>query len=933
MLLVALGVTFVTGQMLHGLNARDLNSSERAAVRYEGIIQFAGGSKAGTTPIVLSMDVQALQDAAYRGGDVYADHVWLRFNPDGSYDFGDDERCDEGRKYLSNYNGMIMTAPGKDIHIQGAPQSQLTIYSGRYVYIEDDFVSRQDPRAPDNKQDKLGAIKMSNKVATGSVNQTTAQSLTEFKLTAGDAAAGDEFGFSVAIDGNFAIVGAHFDDEACPSDPSCQSGAAYIFKLGGAGWIQEAKLTAGDAAAGDQFGVAVAIAEDRVVVGTQFDDDHGTSSGSVYIFKRDGTSWIQEAKLTAGDAAAGDQFGNSVAISGDRVIVGAIGDDDVAGGSGAAYIFTFDGVSWNEAAKLKAGDAALGDNFGVSVSIDGDAVVVGAERDDDAGSSSGSAYVFRFDGTSWNPEAKLTAGDAAAGDQFGFSVSIAAGRVVAGAHQDDDAGSNSGAAYIFKHNGTSWSQEAKLIASDADEGDDFGISVAIDNDSVVVGARSDEVAGTNSGSAYLFTFDGTSWSQLAKLTASDAAEGDQFGRFVFIAGGRILVGSFLDDDAGTSSGSAYAFISNLPPVADAGPDQTVECTSPDSAGVTLDGSGSNDPDGDQLTYTWHEDGNVIAGPTDSPTSQVTLALGGHTIELTVDDGNGGSDTDEVMINVQDTTPPDVTAALDPVAGEGGDDEDGDGDGGGSTFVVRCSATDACDPNPSITSIIAVPTLADPQVTFKIQNLKYLKINLDRNKVSVRGPDPEGFWAEVQSAGGIAVEDGQTLVIGGGDDDDDETEYEYKFDAEGNLTEINAPEVVLGCKATDASGNVGSAEDRLSFPQDGDDDDDDEFDKAVAAIDKRNMPAGFELFQNHPNPFNPETEIRFQLPEATHVVVTIFSLSGQEIRTLVNAPYEAGYHTVRWDGRDNHGSPLASGVYLYRLDAGGFSQVKKMSLLR
>ncbi|MDJ0610038.1 MAG: FG-GAP repeat protein [Kiloniellales bacterium] len=268
----------------------------------------------------------------------------------------------------------------------------------------------------------------------------------------------------------------------------------------------------------------------------------------------------RETKLTAGDAAANDGFGRSVAISGNTVVVGAGGDEDAGlQQSGSAYVFQRSGTAWSEQAKLTASDAAAEDFFGSSVAISGDTVVVGAYRDDDAGNSSGSAYVFQRNGTAWSEQAKLTAGDAAAEDLFGFSVAISGDTVVVGAYRDDDAGISSGSAYVFQRNGTTWNEQAKLTAGDAAAGDEFGRSVAISGDTVVAGALLDDDAGNSSGSAYVFQRNGTAWSEQAKLTAGDGAADDWFGRSVAISGDTALVGAVLDDDAGISSGSAYVF--------------------------------------------------------------------------------------------------------------------------------------------------------------------------------------------------------------------------------------------------------------------------------------------------------------------------------------------------------------------------------------
>ena len=191
---------------------------------------------------------------------------------------------------------------------------------------------------------------------------------------------------------------------------------------------------ASDGAASDEFGVSVAISGDTLVVGAHGDNDNGTNSGSAYIFTRSGTlAWTQQAKLTASDGAADDEFGGSVAISGDTVVVGAVWNDDNGTDSGSAYIFTRSGTAWTEQAKLTASDGAADDNFGNSVAISGDTVVVGAWHDDDNGTDSGSAYIYTRSGTAWTEQAKLMASDGAADDEFGDSVAISGDTVVVGA--------------------------------------------------------------------------------------------------------------------------------------------------------------------------------------------------------------------------------------------------------------------------------------------------------------------------------------------------------------------------------------------------------------------------------------------------------------------------------------------------------------------
>jgi len=360
---------------------------------------------------------------------------------------------------------------------------------------------------------------------------------TEVKITASDGAAEDFFG-NIAVGSGRIVVGAPEDD-----DNGTNSGSAYIFDLDG---NELAKITASDGAANDFFGDvdSVAVGSGRIVVGAWGNDDVVDKSGSAYIFDLDGN---EIAKITASDAAENDNFGWHVAAGSGRIVVGSRWDDDNGTNSGSAYIFDLDG---NELAKITASDAAEFDVFGYSVGVGSGRIVVGAPLDDDNGSGSGSAYIFDLDG---NELTKITASDGAADDQFGFSVAVGSGRIVVGAILDDDDGDASGSAYIFDLDGN---QLAKITASDGAAVDWFGYNVAVGSGRIVVGAYRGDDNGTDSGSAYIFDLDGN---QLAKITASDGAAEDRFGYSVAVGSGRIVVGSTLDDDKGTNSGSAYIY--------------------------------------------------------------------------------------------------------------------------------------------------------------------------------------------------------------------------------------------------------------------------------------------------------------------------------------------------------------------------------------
>jgi FG-GAP repeat len=268
----------------------------------------------------------------------------------------------------------------------------------------------------------------------------------------------------------------------------------------------------------------------------------------------------QQQKLVASDTEVGDLFGFSVAISGETIVVGAHSDDGAAGtGQGSAYIFVRSGEVWSQQQKLEASDAAALDLFGFSVAISGETVVVGAHSDDGAAAGNqGSAYVFVRSGGVWNQQQKLEASDADAQDGFGFSVAISGETVVVGARGDDGAAAgNQGSAYVFVRSGGVWSQQQKLEASDAAEGDQFGNSVAINGETVVVGARLDGFG--DQGSAYVFVRSGGVWSQQQKLAVSDGAIFDGFGNSVAISGGTIVVGE-------SEGGGAYVFApANQPP--------------------------------------------------------------------------------------------------------------------------------------------------------------------------------------------------------------------------------------------------------------------------------------------------------------------------------------------------------------------------------
>lgn len=362
------------------------------------------------------------------------------------------------------------------------------------------------------------------------------------KIVSSDRVASDDFGRSLAISDDTAIVSAWRHGWV---------GSVYLFIKSGGVWSEQQKLTASDPAVNDFFGVSVAISGDTVVVGAHLDDDNGTDSGSAYVFTRSGITWSQQAKLTGVDSATFDHFGTSVAIEGDTIVVGAPG----SGVAGKVYLFTRSGASWSQFATFTSSDGAEGDSFGKSISISGDSVAVGAHANDDNGVSSGSVYIFTKSGSDWVQEGKLLASDASAGDQFGTSLSLSGNSIAVGAKYSDDKGLSSGSAYIFHRVGTTWTQQQKIISSDCVTGDQFGNAISLLNDKLIVGSVGDDDVAIGVGSAYLFLRNGSEWSEQSKFTPSDGIQNGAFGTSVAISGRNVVVGAVYD----TGGGSAYTY--------------------------------------------------------------------------------------------------------------------------------------------------------------------------------------------------------------------------------------------------------------------------------------------------------------------------------------------------------------------------------------
>lgn len=371
----------------------------------------------------------------------------------------------------------------------------------------------------------------------------------------------DKAGQGVARIKDWAIVGIPYSD-----DRISNGGAAAIYNFNGSSWVQRATLFAPDAAQDDRFGHSVSIAENVAVVGAFWDDDRGANSGAAYVFRYNGLTWNFEAKLVPADGQAGDSFGFDVAIHGTTIAVGAYGDDDRGINSGATYVFTYNGSSWSQKQKLVAADGAGYDYFGLSVAVENNRVVVGADLEDEVASNAGAAYVYKLVNGTFQQEAKLLPLLAKADDHFGIDVSISGDTIVLGGDENDNAAPSAGAAYIYHFNGTQWQPHSMIQPSGTPSYESFGASVSVYGDTLVVGApnaknHSLTYPHPDQGAIYVFKYDSANsrWAEAKRILASDGWAYDLYGTSVAAGDGGFLVGATGKASLGTDAGAGYFY--------------------------------------------------------------------------------------------------------------------------------------------------------------------------------------------------------------------------------------------------------------------------------------------------------------------------------------------------------------------------------------
>ncbi|MFT6336355.1 MAG: hypothetical protein ACJATI_003114 [Halioglobus sp.] len=372
-------------------------------------------------------------------------------------------------------------------------------------------------------------------------------------LLASDGHVDQEFGYSVDISNEWAIVGARSDNQLGPA-----AGAAYLMWYDGAIWTEHSKILASNGLKEDQFGSSVSISGTRVVVGALGANLDGIDKGAAYIFDYNGTSWVETAILTASNGSDDDFFGTTVSISNNFVVIGATGEDSISINSGAAYIYEYK-EPWLEVGILKADDAESDDEFGYDVSISGTNAVIGARFEDSDGVNSGAAYIFEqgdiFE--TWTQSRKLEPNNVGANFEFGTSVDISGNHVVVGSPHNNTEGVNAGAAFIFIKNGPDWLLDQFIQADDILENDEFGTSVSISANYVAVGSPNKLSGNIDGGAVYVFRYNESTWLQESTMLASDASTGDLFGSAVAVYGHNIITGAYSKDLTSNDVGKCY----------------------------------------------------------------------------------------------------------------------------------------------------------------------------------------------------------------------------------------------------------------------------------------------------------------------------------------------------------------------------------------
>jgi hypothetical protein len=448
----------------------------------------------------------------------------------------DDGGSNSGSIYIFTRTGTIWSQQAKLV----APDANTSDLLGSRLSLSGDTVMAGVPTDDDGGSN------------TGSVYvfQRTGETwAAPTKIHSSDPTPSRRFGVSATVRGDLALIGNDANHDA------------ELFRWTGAAWAHEATVVPDSPSSDSDFGEgALSIMGDRIAVSDIFDGNTGLLAGAVYLFEESGGVWEQQAKLIVSSFAGEDLFGYSVAISGETLAAGALGDDLQSLGSGSLSIFTRGSSGWSLEASLYADDAAATSALGNAIALTGDSCLVGAESESTSGVlNSGSAYLFRRDGSGWIRETKFVAPDPASSDGFGASVALQGDTAIVGVPNDDDTNNGSGSVFVFVRESGVWTQQAKLHSTIPVVSGYFGGSVSIDGETLVVGAETDLNGGSRTGAAYVFVRTDSAWSPQARLLAESPSSFARYGESVSISGDTMAVGASADDGAASNAGAVYIY--------------------------------------------------------------------------------------------------------------------------------------------------------------------------------------------------------------------------------------------------------------------------------------------------------------------------------------------------------------------------------------
>lgn len=745
----------------------------------------------------------------------------------------------------------------------------------------------------------------------------------ETKLVPEDGVAGDLFGRANDVSFYYSAVGAADDD----NENGDIAGAVYVYKREGTSRVFTQKVIASDGAADDMFGTTVAITRNYLVVGSPWDDDAGEKSGSAYVFKRNDEVWEEVAKLTADDAGEDNRFGINVKITSDEcyIIVGAFFDDDFGDRTGSVYIYhRNESNEWVQTQKILANDAAAGDWFGTSLDVYENYLAVGARDDDNEnGVDAGGVYLYKQTDGSYNFLTKIIADDGADSDHF-YQVALYGHYLAVGAFWDDDKGSNSGSVYMYKRRIDEFQFDQKIVAPDSGDlpGDEFGRSVDIWGNRLIIGAYKNDEWGEDAGKAYLFRHDGTSWDLKRVIVPVDVQAGDWFGLPVSIAHNTILTSSRQSDVNGENSGAAYSmfFYSRIITVSPDGPNTISEVM----AGCDF---------GDNIKLeagTYNE--SIVMQPgvdlfsAEGVADKVSISMSGvNSIIRTAPDAG-----------IWDIT---ITDNANPNQQPGHGIYSFDDNARIHNCIIKNCNTGIYLAENSC-AIIYNNTIDNNQVdgiymqkeggpevynnifTNNLRAAIYRQSHLPNTPPTIEyncyfgNTTDYGFFSSPWMPGegtGELFED--PLFVGG-------TPFDYHLSQ-------NSPCIDAG-RPTSIKDDDGTIADLGAL-----------FYYHVTNVEELSaiQATAYELFSAYPNPFNPQTTIAFQLMNTAHVELAVYNVLGQEVTILVSQKMAPGKHKAVWNGSDALGQSVPSGIYFYRLEIkadaknSGFVDVKKMILAK